>query len=56
MARTDDQKRNDALACRVKAMTTWAKAEASGEASHSGKESATGEDCKEKRKKKKSKL
>ena len=40
-SKKDDQKRKDALACRDKAMTTWAKAGASGEASDSGDESAT---------------
>lgn len=40
-SKKDDQKTKDALACRDKAMTTWAKAGASGEASDSGDESAT---------------
>ena len=49
--KNDDQKRNDALACRDKPMTTWAKARITGEASHS--KCHKEEDCKEKRTKKK---
>ena len=45
-SKKDDQKRKEALACRDKAMTTWAKAGA--------RKCHREEDCKEKRKKKKS--
>lgn len=37
----DDKKRKEALACRDKAITTWAKAGTSGEVSDSGDESDT---------------
>ena len=40
-SKKDDQKRKEALACRDKAMTTWAKAGASAEVSDSGDESDT---------------
>ena len=40
-SKKDDQKRKDALACRDKPMTTWAKAGASGDASDSEDESVT---------------
>ena len=44
-SKKDDKKRKEALACRDKAMTTWAKAGASGDISDSGHESDTEEDC-----------
>ena len=40
-SKKDDKKRKEALACRDKAMTTWAKAGASGDISDSGHESDT---------------
>ena len=40
-SKKDDKKRKEALACRDKAMTSWAKAGASGDVSDSGRESDT---------------
>lgn len=40
-SKKDDKKRKEALACRDKAMTSWAKAGASGDVSDSGHESDT---------------